>query len=263
VRSSRRGSIAVRNNQGSGGRFLVEYHGSAALFRCLVSVTTEKSQALHAGGDPECTVETEQIQGGSRRLLGPMTRTLNLERLWDKAKHASVSESDIVACEHLLENPTSEDLPLAVLVVGLTRKADERRQKIVERYFRGGRNDAERYSALRVLCRYWQLWGAYLPDLYSLTQPSHWDDDYATAEEATQLLGEYLYGHDDKEAWRKLLEIYDHAVEHEDTLKAGIAYSAIFVGLNGSEKALRAQLRDDLAVNSVVLDVARERSKLN
>lgn len=191
-----------------------------------------------------------------------MTRTLDLEHLWDTAKHGNVSESDIVACERLLENPTSEDLHLAVLVVGVSREPDARRQKMVEMYLRNGRNDAERYSALRVLCRYWHLWGTYLPDLYFLSQPSAWEDDYAVAEEATQLLGEYLHGHDDKEAWRKLLEIYDDAVRHEDSIKADVAYSAIFVGLNGSEKALRAQLRDELVVDGAVLREARERTKL-
>jgi hypothetical protein len=192
-----------------------------------------------------------------------MTQTVDLEHLWDTAKHGKVAESDIVACERLLENRPSQDLHLAVLVVGLLRKPDAHRQKLIETYLRGGRSDAERYSALRVLCRYWSLWGVYLPDLYALSRPSAWDSDYATAEEATQLLGEYLYGYPDSEAWGKLLETYDHAVQHEDTLMADTAYAAIYVGLNGSKKALQAQLSDDLVVDDAVLDAARARSKRN
>jgi hypothetical protein len=192
-----------------------------------------------------------------------MTNTLDLERLWDAVKHGGISERSLDACEHLLENPRSTDLHLAILIVGVGRKPDDRRVKIMDMYLRNGKTDAERYSALRVLCQYWGLWDAYLQYLFSKAEPEAWESDYALADEATNLLGRYLcLKGEDKSAWGKLVEVYDDAIAIDDTEKADTAYNAMFVALRGEQEKLRTQLSRDATRDEGVIRAARERALL-
>ena len=131
-------------------------------------------------------------------------------------------------------------------------------------YLRSGKTDAERYSALRVLCRYWGLWDAYLPYLFSKIEPKAWGNDYALADEATNLLGGYLrLKGEDKVAWAKLLEVYDNAIATGDSDKVERAYSAVFVALKGEHEGLRAQLTPKAARDEGVILAARGRAQLN
>ena len=193
-----------------------------------------------------------------------MSNTLDLQQLWDTVKHGKISERDLQACELLLENPRSTDLHLAILIVGVGRKPDERRVKIIDMYLHNGKTDAERYSALRVLCLYWGLWDDYLQYLFSKVEPEAWESDYALADEATRLLGKYLGTRcDDKSVWGKLVEVYDDGVEAGDSDKADTAYEAILVALLGERETLRAQLSGNTVKDENVIRAARERAQLH
>lgn len=190
--------------------------------------------------------------------------TLDLQRLWDTVKHGRISERSLAACEHLLKNPRSTDLHLAILIVGVSRKPDDRRVKIMDMYLHNGKTDAERYSALRVLCQYWGLWDAYLQYLFAKVEPEAWESDYALADEATNLLGRYLCSKgEDKNAWEKLIEVYDDAIAIDDSEKADTAYNAMFVALRGEQEKLRAQLSGNDTRDEGVIRAARERAQLH
>lgn len=191
-----------------------------------------------------------------------MKPTLDLQNVWNAVKRGGkVAERELAACEQLLETRPPGDLYLAILIVGVARRPDDRRIGIVESYLRNGRTDAERYAALRVLCRYWELWERYLPDLFAKTAPAAWENDYALADEATTLLGEYLQRQtEDNVAWGRLVEVYDHANSIGDTQQADAAYHALFVAIKGSHEKLRAQLSNDDAKDASVILAARDKA---
>ncbi len=86
----------------------------------------------------------------------------------------------------------------------------------MEAYLREGSLEAERYAAMRVLCRYWGLWPDYLSHLFVKVQTPSWEMEYAVAEEATRLLGDFLQVNPapalTKGAWLALLGVYHDAV---------------------------------------------------
>jgi hypothetical protein len=110
-----------------------------------------------------------------------------------------------------------------------------------------------------VLCRYWRLWAEFLPYLLEKISPEAFDSDPAVADEAFSLIGEYLWEHPDREAWRRLVQVYDVAVAAGRKAPAKQAYSAIFDGLFGKKEALlrtaRKQFRhgDEEVVNDARL----------
>jgi hypothetical protein len=188
---------------------------------------------------------------------------VNLRDLWDRVKHGKYSEEELAACERLLENPGVDDLHVAILIVGVARRPNPRLVRIIDAYLRNGKTDAERYTALKILCRYWRLWDEYLPFLYAKVQEDAWESDYALADEAMTLLGDYLFRHEqNKEAWRKLVDVYDAAVNRGDTLVANIVSNAAAVALHGSEKALRAEVAGQPMPQDEVMQAARERARL-
>jgi len=134
----------------------------------------------------------------------------------------------------------------------------------MDMYLHNGNTDAERYSALRVLCQYWGLWDAYLQYLFTKIEPDAWENDYALADEATNLLGRYLCSNgEDKSAWGKLVEVYDDAIAIDDSEKADTAYSAMFVALRGEQEKLRTQLSSNTTRDESVIRAAREMARLN
>jgi hypothetical protein len=190
-----------------------------------------------------------------------MTAAPDLPKLWHKAKHATLSEQEVAACERVLENPQAEDVHLAILIVGVSRRPTDRLVKIVDAYLRDGKSDEERYSAMRTLCSYWGLWQHYLPYLYSKMEEGEWEDDYALADEATQLTGRYLAQNgDDAGGWRKLLEVYDAAVARNDAAAAGLAENAMMVALSGSSEALRTQINREPLADDAIVREARVRA---
>ena len=118
------------------------------------------------------------------------------------------------------------------------QKPDSSRIALMDAFLRSGKVDAERHSALRVLCRYWGLWDTYLDYLLAKIAPEEFDRDPAVLDEAFSLLGGYLFQHSDQEGWRRLVFVYDLAVAEGREDLAKKAYGTVVDGLQGKTKSL-------------------------
>ena len=185
---------------------------------------------------------------------------MDFQSIWQRAKHGSVSEQEIQAAEAALRSEGMSDRHVPILIVGLMRKPDPSRVALVDAYLRSGKVDAERYSALRVLCRYWGLWDKYLDYVLAKIAPEEFDRDPALSDEAFSLLGDYLFQHADQAGWRRLLSVYDLAVAEgrEDLRKQ--AYGTMVDGLLGKKESLRRGSRKDSS-SEVTQVVGAARSK--
>jgi hypothetical protein len=139
-------------------------------------------------------------------------KTVDIRELWRRRKHGSISEREIVEVELVMVSNSLPDRHLAILIVGLSRKPTPARIRVMKDFLTNGRTDEERYCALRVLCRYWQLWRDFLAYLFEKTSAVALDHDPAVSDEAFSLLGEYLSKHSDRNAWLHLITLYDAAM---------------------------------------------------
>ena len=127
----------------------------------------------------------------------------------------------------------------------------------------GSHVDSERYSALKVLCRYWGLWQEYLEYVLRKISPEEFDRDPAVADEAFNLLGEYLSEHANRNAWRSLVSVYDFALTAANEGLAKEAYSSMYVGLFGTKETLRRRVRKEYRENDPeTLAAARSKAGL-
>jgi hypothetical protein len=187
----------------------------------------------------------------------------DFESIWDRAKHGSVSQSEIAAAESVLRSSDSSDRHLPILILGVTRKPEPALVALVDQFLTAGKNEAERYCALRVLCRYWGLWSKYLDYVLMKISPEEFESDQGVAEESFVLLGEYLWEHPDRGAWRRLLSVYDSAVADAKRDLEKTAYSSICVGLFGAKEMLRREIRKQRHESpSEILDAARLKAGL-
>jgi hypothetical protein len=192
-----------------------------------------------------------------------MAVIINFSDIWDRAKHGTVLEAEVAAAEAALRSSDTSDRHLPLLIIGVARKPTAALIALVKSFLVGSRIEAERYSALRVLCRYWGLWVEFLPYLTENISPEAFERDPAVADEAFSLIGEYLWDHPDRDAWRGLVQTYDAAVAGGKNVLSKQAYSAIFDGLFGKKEALlriaRKQFRHG---DEEVMNAARLRAGL-
>lgn len=167
-----------------------------------------------------------------------MAVTRNFSDIWDRAKHGTVSEAEVAAAEAALRSSDTSDRHLPLLIIGIDRKPTAALIALVKSFLVDSRSEAERYSALRVLCRYWGLWAEFLPYLKEHISLEAFERDPAVADEAFGLMGEYLWNHPDRDAWRRLVQTYDAAVAAGQTMLSKDAYAAIFDGLFGKKETL-------------------------
>lgn len=163
--------------------------------------------------------------------------------IWTQVKQGTVSERDVAAAESALRSSSETDRHLPLLIVGVTRRPDPSLIKLVKSILLGDGADAERYCALRVLCRYWGLWEDFLPYVLEKISPEGWESDYGVSNEAFNLVGEYLWEHADRNAWRRLVSVYDAAVASGRQDLAKNAYAAIVDGIYGKKEALMRSAR--------------------
>jgi hypothetical protein len=190
---------------------------------------------------------------------------MDFQDIWDRAKHGEpVSEQEIdAAVSALASADCGDDRDLIILILGLTRKPTPSLVALVETFLVDGRTDAERYSALKTLCRHWGLWDQYLEYLLTKITPEEFDRDPAVSDEAFNLLAEYLRQHTNRNAWRRLVSIYDNATAAGKHDLAMHAYSSMHEGLFGAQEALRRMAGTEYRNNDeVVLAAARSKAGL-
>jgi hypothetical protein len=163
---------------------------------------------------------------------------MDFHSIWQRAKHGSVSEQEIRATEAALRSEDMSDRHVPILIVGLMLKPDPSRIALMDAFLRSGKVDAERYSALRVLCRYWGLWDKYLDYLLAKIAPEEFDRDPTVSDEAFSLLGDYLFQHSDQAGWRRLVFVYDLAVAEGREDLAKQAFDTMVDGFQGKKKSL-------------------------
>ena len=185
---------------------------------------------------------------------------MDFQTIWQRAKHGSVSEQETRAAEAALRSEDMPDRHVPILIVGLMRKPDPSRIALVDAFLRSGKVDAERYSALRVLCSYWGLWDKYLDYLLAKIAPEEFDRDPAVSDEAFSLLGDYLFQHSDQAAWRRLVFVYDVAVSEGRDDLAKQAYGTMVDGLQGKKETLLQGKPKDTSPGAAQI-VAAARSK--
>lgn len=188
---------------------------------------------------------------------------MDFQNIWHNVSHGQhVSEQELSAAESALRSADRGDRHLPILIVGVARKPEPSLIALMEGFLGPGHVDAERYCALRVLCRYWGLWDRYLPNLLSKTSPEEFEKDPAISDEAFTLMGEYLSSHADRTAWRHLVAVYDSAVKsHNDDLAAD-AYSSIYRAVLGGKAMLRREASEDRKHDPQVLAAARSNAGL-
>jgi len=147
-----------------------------------------------------------------------------------------------------------------MLIVGVTRRAEPSLVALMQTFLTTASLDTERATALKVLCRYWGLWDQFLDYVMDNISPETFDAYPMVADQAFNLLGEYLSGHLNRKAWGRLVGIYEgaRAASNEELTKA--AYASIHVGLVGPKEALRQRLKKEFRENdSQVLAEARSK----
>ena len=188
---------------------------------------------------------------------------MDFHGIWQRAKHGSVSEQETQAAEAALGSEGVSELHLPILIVGIMRKPDPSRIALMESFLRSSKVDAERYSALRVLCRYWGLWDKYLDYLLAKIVPEEFDRDPAVSDEAFSLLADHLFQHSDQAVWRRLVSVYDLAVAEGREDLAKQAYDTMVDGLQGKKESLQHGSRKHISSEAVqVVGAARIKAGL-
>src|SRR5271154_4690419 len=100
---------------------------------------------------------------------------MDFHSIWQRAKHGSVSEQETRGAAAALRSEGMTDRHVPILILGLMQKPNPSRIALMDAFLRSGKVDAERYSALRVLCRYWGLWDKYLDYLLAKIAPEEFD----------------------------------------------------------------------------------------
>lgn len=189
---------------------------------------------------------------------------IDLDEIWQRAKQGeSISEQEIVAAERILRSEWSPKRDLAILIVGVTRNQTPLLISMVEGILRGSSDDTERRSSLKVLCRYWGLWGQYLEYVLQKISPAEFESDPEVSREAFNLVGDYLSNFSNSKVWRRVFEVYQTGMSTGKVDLAREAYSALYVGVVGSKETLLRQIQKKYRENDEdVLGLARIKARL-
>lgn len=188
---------------------------------------------------------------------------MDFSDIWQRAKHGTVSKQEIAAAESALHSSDAGDRHLPLLIIGLARKPEPSLVDLVRSFLIGGKMEAERYCALRVLCSYWSLWADYLPYVLDKISPEAFDADPGVADEAFNLIGTYLWKHPDREAWQRLVAVYDLAREAGNQDLADCAHKSMFDSLFGKKELLQREVRHEYRKDDPeVVNAARSKAGL-
>ncbi len=151
-----------------------------------------------------------------------------------RAKKGLLSETEIAAVAHELENPASETDPYTLLHI-LGRAEAKSHTKLVEHFLNQRDDPMVAHLALQILCGFWGYCSRYLSDVSRFIDGVPWDPDEEIRSGAISAAGEYLRATEHPELINKLLAIFENENESQGAREDAYLALARAVGRNWSE----------------------------